>query len=182
MNSQSTSDESQQSVLTGELCPICHEKRLTLTEREMEIPYFGLVYLYSMTCGLCKYHKADVECKERHDPQTTSFTIASEKDLMVRVVKSGEATITIPDIITVEPGAASQGYITNIEGILRRMQLAIETARSNEEDPEVLANADRSLRIIQRALKGEEELKIIIDDPSGNSGIISDRAQTHPRS
>lgn len=172
--------EPEISVIEGELCPMCHEKALTLTERDMEIPYFGKVSIYSMTCQSCKYHKADLECLEKHDPAILTFTITKEEDLNVRVVKSGEATVKIPYIMSIEPGEISQGYVTNIEGILNRVKHVLETARDNEEEEELKQKAKNSLKKIQQALNGQEELKIIIEDPSGNSGIVSDQTDIKP--
>ena len=33
-------------VISGEPCPVCGEKTLSLTEREDDIPYFGKVALF----------------------------------------------------------------------------------------------------------------------------------------
>ncbi|MBU90407.1 hypothetical protein CMO94_02595, partial [Candidatus Woesearchaeota archaeon] len=35
---------------------MCFKKTLVLMEKETEVPYFGKVFLFSMTCGNCKYH------------------------------------------------------------------------------------------------------------------------------
>jgi len=157
-------------------CPMCRQKTLTLTEDEKEVPYFGKVYLYSMTCSNCKYHKADVEVAEKHEPVKYTFEIDSEEDLKVRVIKSSEATIKIPHVTTIEPGPASNGYISNIEGILKRVKHSIEIAKEAEEDPAVKKKAKNLLKKLTKVMWGQEKLKIIIEDPSGNSAIISDKA------
>jgi C4-type Zn-finger protein len=54
--------------LGNEMCPFCNTPNLTLIEREMEIPYFGKVFLLSMRCSNCKYSKSDVECSESKEP------------------------------------------------------------------------------------------------------------------
>ena len=160
-------------------CPLCHEKTLILTERETEVPYFGKVYLFSMSCSNkeCNYHKADVECAEQRDPVKYSFEVSSEDDLKVRVVRSGEATVKIPHVITIEPGPSSNGYVTNIEGILNRVKKSIEIARDSEEDEDARKKAKNLLKKLNRAMWGQEKLKVIIEDPTGNSAIISDRAE-----
>ncbi|MBI5398426.1 hypothetical protein HZB03_03085, partial [Candidatus Woesearchaeota archaeon] len=43
--------------MEGEDCPFCSTKNLTLMEDEIEVPYFGKVFLFSMDCSNCKYHK-----------------------------------------------------------------------------------------------------------------------------
>ena len=159
-------------------CPICHQKTLVLTEAEREVPYFGKVFLYSMTCTNpeCKYHKADVECAERHEPCKYTFEINNEEDLKVRVIKSSEATVKIPHITNIEPGAASQGYVTNIEGIFNRVKREIENVRDLAEDDEDRTKAKNLLKKITKIMWGQQPQKIIIEDPSGNSAIISDKA------
>jgi len=98
----------EESVAEGDFeqqpCPLCHEKTLILTERETEVPYFGKVYLFSMTCNNCKYHKADVESTEQKEPVKYDFEISSEEDMKVRVVKSSEATVKLPHLATISPG------------------------------------------------------------------------------
>ena len=157
-------------------CPLCHEKSLILTEREIEVPYFGKVYLFSMTCNNCKYHKADVEAIDKKEPVKYEFEISSEEDMKVRVVKSSEAVVKLPHIATITPGPASQGYVTNIEGILNRVKYQIESAKEMEEDDVDKKKAKNLLKKLTKIAWGQEMQKLIIEDPSGNSAIISDKA------
>lgn len=169
--------EEQIDVLEGQDCPICKAKTLTLTEQEREIPYFGKVYIFSMTCTSCKYHKADVECVDQHDPTRYTITIDKEEDMNIRVVKSSEAFVKIPHIITMEPGTASQGFVTNIEGLLVRAKHIIEQAKDDCEDEADKKKAKNMLKKLQKVMWGQESLKIIIEDTTGNSAIISEKAQ-----
>lgn len=157
-------------------CPICKANQLTLMESEDDIPFFGKTFIFSMTCGNCHYHKADIETREKKDPVKYTFEVEKEEDLNVRVVKSGGATVKIPHIITIESAETSNGYVTNIEGILNRIKNIIEQARDNEDDPAVRKKAKSHLKKIQKALWGQDTIKIIIEDPSGNSAIISEKA------
>ena len=161
-------------------CPLCNQKTLILTERETEVPYFGKVYLFSMTCNNCKYHKADVEATEQKEPVKFEFEITSEEDMKVRVVKSSEATVKVPHITTITPGPAAQGYVTNIEGILNRIKYQIEVARDTAEDDEDKKKAKNLLKKLTRIMWGQEKQKLIMEDPSGNSAIISDKAVKSP--
>ncbi len=159
-----------------QVCPLCREKALVLTEKDMDVPYFGKVYLFSMTCTNCKYHKADVEATERKEPVKYEFEISSEEDMKVRVVKSSEATVKLPHLTTITPGPASQGFVTNVEGILNRVKYQIESVKEMEEDDEDKKKAKNLLKKITRIMWGQERQKLIIEDPSGNSAIISDKA------
>ncbi len=168
--------ESKIDVVMGELCPVCSQKSLTLTEREQEVPYFGKVYIFSMMCNNCKFHKADVECAETREPVKYSIEVSGCDDMGIRVVKSSQATVKVPYIAEIEPGTASNGYVTNVEGILQRIKKQIEFIRDTDEDQDAVRKAKNLIKKINRAVLGEEKLKIIMEDPSGNSAIISDKA------
>ena len=157
-------------------CPMCKDKTLTLTEETLEVPYFGKVHVYSMRCSNCKYYKRDIEADEKREPVKYTFEVTSADDLKVRVVKSADAVVKVPHITTIEPGTASVGYITNVEGIFSRIKKAVETARDSEEDADAKKKAKKLLKKIQKIIWGQEKAKLIIEDPSGNSAIISDKA------
>jgi len=176
MSDEEIEQKTEQEDFEHQQCPLCNQKTLILTERETEVPYFGKVYLFSMTCNNCKYHKADVESIEQKEPVKYEFEISSEEDIKVRVVKSSEAVVKLPHLATITPGPASQGYVTNIEGILNRVKYRIEAAKEMEEDEDNKKKAKNLLKKITRITWGQEKQKIIIEDPSGNSAIISDRA------
>ena len=163
-------------TIKGETCPICLEKRLSLTEDEMEIPFLGKTFVFSMHCEGCGFHKADIEAAEMKDPCKLTFTIVKEEDMKVRVVKSSEATIRVPQLhMTVTPGPASEGYISNIEGLLNRFEKVIEDERESSEEENAKTTAKNLLKKIRKVKWGEMPLKIVIEDPSGNSAIISEQ-------
>jgi zinc finger protein len=168
----------QPQILKGEICPTCGKKTLTLMEYEQEIPYFGFACMFSMDCESegCGYHKSDLELDNNKGPVKVEFTVESEEDLRVRVVKSGDATLKIPRIMTIEPGAASNGYVTNIEGILNRVKYMLEKTRDASDDKSEAKKCKNMIKKVQSALWGQEPLKITLVDPSGNSAIISEKA------
>lgn len=162
--------------LDGQQCPICSKNTLRLTEIEREIPYFGNVFIFSMQCDSCKYHKADVEPTEGGDPSKFSIDVTGEEDMSIRIVKSSNATVKIPRITTIEPGAAANGYITNVEGILNRIKVQLENVRDNAEDKTERKKAKNMIKKLQNTMWGRDTLKLILEDPSGNSAIISEKA------
>lgn len=164
-------------VLHGQPCPMCNQKKLTLMEVMHDIPFFGKCYLFSMTCSNCKYHKADVEATEKHPPVKYTIDVSSEKDLKIRVVKSASATLKIPHMVSMEGGEAGNGFISNIEGVLNRVKKVIEFARDNEEDDSLKKKAKNQLKKLNKVMWGQESMKIILEDPTGNSAIISENAK-----
>ena len=164
--------------LEKQKCPICSQNALTLTEEEMDIPYFGKCFLFAMVCSNCQYHKSDVEAEERKDPVKITFTIESEKDLSVRVIKSSTASIRIPQLrISVTAGPESDGYVSNIEGVLDRFYKITEGERDIAEDEETRKKAKKLLKKLWKAKSGDLKLKVILEDPEGNSGILSEKAE-----
>lgn len=170
-------DEFNIEVIEGEVCPFCHKKTLTLRQAEREVPYFGNLLIYSMDCENeeCNYHKADVESEEQKPPVKLSLEISSEEDMKIRVIKSSNATIKIPHVGSVEPGEASNGYITNVEGVLNRIKKQVELLRDTADEEEDRKKAKNILKKLMRVMMGQEKLTMTLVDPSGNSSIISDK-------
>lgn len=163
--------------LKGQKCHLCGENRLTLKEEELDIPFFGKLFVLSMECSGCGYRKADIEPAEPKEPCRYTIEIDSDADLNIKVVKSGEATVKIPHVITIEPGVTSDGYVTNIEGLLEKVKKMIESSVEGEEDEDIKNKGRNLIKKLNKALVGREKLKIIIEDPTGHSAIISDKAQ-----
>jgi zinc finger protein len=170
-------DEFNIEVLEGEPCPFCHKKTLTLRQAEREVPFFGNLLIYSMDCENteCNYHKADVEAEEQKNPVKLTLEISCEDDMKIRVIKSSNATVKIPHIGSIEPGETSNGYITNVEGVLNRMKKQIELLRDTADEEEDRKKAKNMLKKLMRVMMGQEKLTMTLVDPSGNSAIISDK-------
>lgn len=177
---ENTPDTSDFETIEGETCPVCNEKKLALTETRHEVPYFGMCYLFSMDCAACGFHKADLEAEEERPPCKFEFTTESEDDLKVRVIKSSNATVKLGTLGTIEPGEAANGYITNVEGILNRFKNQVEhmkRAAEDDEDDETAQKCKNHLKKLIRIMWGQEPLKITLSDPTGNSAIISPKAE-----
>ena len=163
--------------LKNQECPFCNENKATLREEEIDIPHFGKTYVFSLECESCGARKSDVEPGEKKKTSKYTFEVTSEDDLNVRIVKSGEATVKIPNVITIEPGPASGGYVTNVEGLLRKVKEVIEHSIDTEEDDPVMKKKVKNLlKKLAKVMLGRESLKIIIEDKSGHSTIISEKA------
>ncbi len=163
--------------LECEPCPVCSENKLTMIEDEQDIPFFGRVFIFSMQCSGCGYRQADVESAEEKEPMKYEFTVENVKDLNVRVVKSSEATVKVPQLkMSVSPGVGSEGYVSNIEGVLQRFKKVLEGERDSTDDEDVRKKAKNLLKKLWKVECGEEPLKVVLEDPSGNSAIISDKA------
>jgi len=174
---EATTDEAPPDILEGQPCPMCGKKTLTLMETERDVPYFGKVFVFSMNCTSCEFHKADVETDNSGKPVKVTYEVSSEEDMKVRVIKSSSATVKIPRITTIEPGEASNGYVTNIEGIFNRVKKQIEDVKESSDDKDEQKKAKNLLKKIRKIMWGEESIKITIEDPNGNSAIISEKTE-----
>jgi len=169
--------QEESEVLEGEMCPFCHEKKLVLMDMKKEIPYFGTSYIFSMDCSGCGYHKADIEAETAKEPCKYTVELSSEEDMKIRVVKNSAANVRIPHVGDIMSGPSSNGYVTNVEGILNRMIKQLEIIRDNEEEEEESRKkAKNMIKKLHRVIWGQEKQKLIIEDPTGNSAIISDKA------
>jgi zinc finger protein len=94
------------------------------------------------------------------------------------VVRSQSATVIIPEIgVKVEPGPKSEGYVTNVEGVLTRFESAVKKALNLFDDEESQKNAKNTLEQIQELKKGNGTATLIILDPFGQSNVVSDNVE-----
>ncbi|MBT3298356.1 ZPR1 zinc finger domain-containing protein [archaeon] len=163
--------------IKGQLCNMCGAKKLILREDEIEVPYFGRVFIFSMSCEACGYRKSDLEPVEKKESCSFTLEVSSEDDLNIKIVKSGDATLKIPRIISIEPGPVSNGYISNVEGVIEKVKKVIQSAAEAEDDKDIAKKAKKQIKKLNNVLLGRDTIKLIISDPSGNSAIISDKAQ-----
>ena len=148
-----------------------------MTEDAQDIPFFGKVFIFSMQCDGCGAKKSDVEAAEQREPVKITFETKSEKDMTVRVVKSSEATVRLPQLkMDVTPGVASDGYVTNVEGLLDRFKDVLEHVKNDADDDAEKEKVKMLLKKLWKIKLGDISVKIVIEDPSGNSAIISKRA------
>lgn len=172
-------DDFEYETIDGELCPFCNEKTLSLMETARDIPFFGVCHIFSMDCSNCKYHKADVEAEDSTgEPVKYALDITAEEDMKIRVIKSSEATVKLAYIGEIEPGETANGYVTNVEGILNRIKVQIEHLRdaADSEDEDIKTKAKNQLKKLTRIMWGQEKGQLVIEDPTGNSAIISPKA------
>jgi len=104
--------------------------------------------------------------------------VESPGDLDIRVIRSISGTIRIPELgINIEPGPASESYVSNVEGVLCRIEDVVGMVTRWEDEPSGSVNrAHEILELLRQVRLGELGITIIIEDPLGNSAIISDKA------
>lgn len=162
--------------MVKQLCPLCSKKTLILREIETDIPNFGKAFIYSMECSNCKFYNSDLELEKQKYGVRYSLDVDNERDLNIKVAKSSKAKIKIGRIMTITPGPASQGFITNIEGLLKRAKHSLEQSYEVEDDKSKKKKLKNMLKKLNNVMLGRDKITIVIEDPDGNSAIISKKA------
>ncbi|BAP61787.1 ZPR1-related zinc finger protein [Methanococcus maripaludis KA1] len=157
-------------------CPICgKEDSLKLITQELEIPYFGKVIETTILCEACKYKKSDIFPVDVKEPKRYTLTVEDEYDLNKRVIRGSSGHISIPEFgFEVSPGPASEAYVSNVEGVLTRMEDAIKTLKSWVENEDERKKADELIEKLEEVKLGKEKITLILEDPLGHSAIIGD--------
>lgn len=158
-------------------CPICFsDKGLTMIAHSSEIPYFGEHTQLTILCPSCGWRHTDFIPAEGKKPGAWSLEINNRDMLSVRIVRSSSCTVKISELgLEVEPGGATTGYVSNIEGVLNRFEDAIrlmyrQSKLSNEE--EIIENCERLLEKINQVKEGDLNVMMTLLDPMGHSQIL----------
>jgi zinc finger protein len=154
-------------------CPQCGAD-LEVFTREDHVFWPEGVLEVIMTCSKCGYRTVDVFPVREMKPNRQELKVSTQAGLNVRVVKSSKATLRIPEFgIEIAPGPASQGYITNVEGVLDRIEdVLLDMVKWNKKGAQQMLDRIRSVRE-----KVSEPFTLIIEDPTGSSLIISEKTK-----
>lgn len=155
-------------------CPVCGKKTLESSFTDLNIPYFSEIYLVRFQCSSCGYKVSDFLSTRYGKPIRCTYKVKNEKELKARVIRATTGTIKIPELgTTIEPGPASEAYVTNVEGVISRILEVAETAREWAETEEQKRNSDIAIEKIKKAKTGEMPFTLILEDPFGNSMIVA---------
>jgi zinc finger protein len=173
-----TDNESCRSFETRTSCPLCHEELIIRWQGD-KIPYFDEVMYITAVCQ-CSFRFADTLILSQKEPMRYELKVEGLEDLNSRVVRSTSGTIRIPELgIHVEPGSVSDSYITNIEGVLDRIyQVVITATKWAKDEEEKHLKGLEIQKALEEAMEGKYPLTVIIEDPFGNSAIISDKVKS----
>jgi len=166
-------------VVTKSNCPLCNSvvEFKWVTE---EIPHFGEAMVVAGVCDCCGFKLTDTILLDQGDPSRYTLTIEGLEDLNARVIRSTSGTVRVPELgIDVEPGPASEAYVSNVEGVLERIKGVVAFATKSARDAGVEENTKRGeyvLDCISEVMEGQRSLTVILEDPMGNSAIISEKA------
>ena len=148
---------------------------MALSQTEYEIEHFGPVLLSAATCRNCGYKHTDVLTLNAREPTVLTAKIDSIDDLNIHVVKSSTATVSIPQFgATITPGLYSEGYVSNVEGVLGKIEDSLTFMLSSAKGKSLQKGA-RMLKKIQTAAE-KPNFTFVLKDPFGNSALVSSKA------
>jgi zinc finger protein len=172
MESDPHADTKEEILLPG-ICtscgsPIVYHHHLT------SIPYFSDTLFVSMTCPECGYREHDVQCLSIRSPSRYTLHVKGTAELMCRVVRSTAARIIIPELgVEIDPGPACEGFISNAEGVLTRVDKVLDTVLLRDDNTEeAVARAHELKQMIRDIVNGKKEMTLILEDPHGTSTIV----------
>ncbi|MDI6719809.1 MAG: ZPR1 zinc finger domain-containing protein [Methanomicrobiales archaeon] len=156
-------------------CPICENEIEFLYQTE-EIPYFSKVLLVSGSCP-CGFRYTDTMILEENEPSEWAVRVEAVEDLSIRVIRSACGHLEIPELgVLVEPGPICQGFVSNVEGVLDRVGDVLAGVLSWAEGEE-RERATNLLLDLDEVRAGALPITLIVRDPTGNSAIVSDKAE-----
>ncbi len=168
------SESSEFLTVTRSICPLCNRETRTNWVKD-NIPFFGEVIYITTKCD-CGFRYSDTLITDQKRPVRYEMKIRTGKDLDARVVRSTSGTIRIPELgVDIEPGPASESFVSNIEGVLDRVNDILDMVTRWNDDEKTKRALELQAKI-EKIKTGECKITVIIEDPMGNSAIISENA------
>jgi len=91
-----------------------------------EIPYFGEAMVIAGVCT-CGFRHSDTILLGQKEPARFTLQVTDPDDMDARVIRSSSGTIRVPELgVNVEPGHASESYVSNVEGVLSRIEDVVD--------------------------------------------------------
>lgn len=163
--------------MTEARCPACQNLGMEYNTETIDLPYLGESLETMLRCLECGFRHTDFILTDTKDPLRHTLVINEEDDIMIRVVRSSSGTVRIPELgIEIEPGVASDAYITNVEGVIVRIEKVLFQLLQDAETEEAANKIQDLVEIFARVRAGSADpLTLIIEDPFGNSAILSEK-------
>ncbi len=151
-------------------CPSCGANLFAILY-ETEIPSEGHIMIQTFTCHSCLYKKSNIFPSDPGKRTKLTFKVNDKASLNTMMYRSPSAFVYIPEIgAEISPGEKSTGYITTVEGIIRRLQEYIHLMPYDDE-----GEFEKVKATLESAGEGKFPFTLVIEDETGKSSISSDR-------
>jgi zinc finger protein len=157
-------------------CPQC-DKSASIVQVPETVPLFGQILLQTIVCTHCGFKWSDVMSVEVREPCGYEAKISTEKDLSIKLIRNSSGTVEIPELgVLLEPGALSEGFFTNMEGLLERVEsVLVMLIRSNSG--ETRKNAEGVMEKLLLCKAGKLSFTVRVLDPFGGSALIGEHVK-----
>ena len=136
------------------------------------IPLFGQMMLQTLSCSHCGFKWSDAMSLEFREPCAYEARIRGEKDMHIKIVRNSSGTIEIPELgVLLEPGPFAEGFFTNIEGFLDRVDGVLRLLLEGGDDAQK-KGARARLVDLEKCREGKTPFTILVRDPFGGSALI----------
>ena len=165
-------------LTTNALCPMCSAE-MQFSWETVDIPHFGESMVIAGVCE-CGYRHSDTILLTQKEPVRFVMPITCVEDLDARVIRSSSGTLRIPELgVDIEPGFSSECYISNVEGVLDRIEGVVSFATRSAREADSLESTSKGEEILEKirlAREGAFPLTLVLEDPLGNSAIDCEKA------
>ena len=156
-------------------CPICGSPNILVNQHSEEIPYFGPIIILTIKCDVCGFKDNDLIPVNIQEPKTYKVKVENVKDLNIKVIRSSSGFIEIPELgVEITPGPYAQGFITNIEGLLDRIE---EVLKAKMDDEREKTKCEKFLLKLKKAREGKFPFTVVLKDPAGTSALVSEKGK-----
>ena len=165
-------------------CPNCL-KPAEINYHSMDIPHFKEVVISAINCSHCDYRSNDVNTGGAvpEKGKRISLTVSQPEDLNRDILKSQTCVVNIPEC-QVNMGAGTLGArFTTVEGLLTQVRDDLRNSQSwvgedeaegaDSIDPEDKAHWNRLFHRLDKAIKGDMDFTLILEDPLAHSYVQS---------
>jgi zinc finger protein len=161
-------------------CPACtHACECNM--KMVNIPHFKQVIIMSIVCDTCGYRSNEVKTGGEVSERGRRITLKVEKpeDLSRDILKAESCHMSCPEItLSVEPGTLG-GRFTTVEGLLVQVRTDLRQSIYDTDDggdskpEEEKAQWEAFFSKLDKAIKGEIQFTIVLQDPLASSYIQS---------
>lgn len=157
-------------------CPQC-EKQATIIQIPETIPLFGQIVLQTIVCAHCGFKWSDVMSVEMNEPVGYEAKIENENDLNTKLVRNSSGTVEIPELgILLEPASLSEGFFTNMEGLLERVEGVLKMLLRSGT-PEQKEEVKKIEALLKKCKDGKHPFTVRVLDPFGGSALIGEKVK-----
>ena len=164
-------------------CPICKSKNTKVTQKILDLPHFSELWLFNIVCSDCHFKHNDFLNLSVKEPVRHVYHAENKDDYETKIVRAANGTIKFPQIgAMIEPGPNAEGFINNIEGILRDIRGKALHLLKDATDEQEVSKIREYCDLLEGYIEKNLPIDIIIEDPFGNSSIIpndSAKLETH---